>query len=84
MSAYHVMRRGFSVILGAIVILGLVKEAIDASRLGWHHTSMQAKVRAPPPLSQPSLWGSPAFRRNLVRNSSQGAKCTCGVVAAGF
>ena len=31
-------------LLGAIVVLGLIKEAIDAARLGWHHTSMQAKV----------------------------------------
>ena len=37
--------RGFSAILAAILITGLVKEAIDASRLGWHHTSLQAKVQ---------------------------------------
>ena len=37
-------RRGYAIILAVILLVGIVKETIDALRLGWHHTSILDKV----------------------------------------
>ena len=37
-------RRGYAIILAVILLVGIVKEVVDASRLGWHHTSIVDKV----------------------------------------
>ena len=40
------LRRGYAIVLAAIVALGITKEVIDVTRFGTHHTSVQAKVSA--------------------------------------
>jgi hypothetical protein len=37
-------RRGYGIILGVILLVGIGKETYDALRLGWHHTSILDKV----------------------------------------
>ena len=48
----HLARRGYGIILGAILLLAIGKEVIDAVRLGSKPVTTVDKVRRRPPTSQ--------------------------------